>query len=192
MGRGKRFKVLETAIKKYKAPTNIAGTPFAIYTKFKAGEADYHPSQPSRGDSEERKLKAFGAPVAEDPYVISGASTRALNTSIASTGLALADLALSNVAAADTVQDNPNFIPAKVVVFVRSGTTSTPVAATANKVTGTAYKRRGGASYTLPFGQGATPGTTVVVAMGYLATKAGAGVGRSTTFKPERFYGNGS
>lgn len=190
MGRNKRFKILRTAIRKYKAPVSTPGTPFYVFDQFDKGLADFHPEQPDRGAQEERKAKPFAVPATSDPYVIQRSSTRALETGLASTGLSLADLAVSDVLAADTVTDNPNYIPAKIVVFNPTGTTR-DVSAAQNKVTGTPYKRRNGSSYTLPFGQGATPGTTLLVAMGYLSDKADA-AGKTVTFKPERFYGNGS
>lgn len=189
MPRGKRFKILKTAIRKYKAPVTVPGTPFYKFDQFDKGLVDFHPDQPDRGKSEERKCKAFAEISTADPYIINGSSTRALETGIAATGFNLNDLAVSDVAAADVVSDNPNFIPAKVIVFVGTGAT-TNVTAAENKVTGTAYKRKTGASYTLPFGQGATPGTSVLIAMGYLSNKADA-AGKGVTFKPERFYGNG-
>lgn len=190
MGRSKRFKILKTAIKKYQAPVTTVGTPFYKFDQFQKGLADYHPDQPARGKSEERKAKPFAEVAAADPYIISGSSTRSLETSIAQTGFTLTDLAVSDVAAADVVQGNPNYIPAKIIVFV-GGTASTTVTAVENKVTGTAYKRKTGTSYTLPFGQGATPGTSLLNAMGYLSNKADD-AGKSVTFTPERFYGTGA
>lgn len=191
MPRGKRFKILETAIKKYQAPIGAAGTPFYKYDQFKKGLADYHPSMPEQEPVKRRKAKPFGAATASVPYVISRSSTRALATNIGATGFSLNDLAVSDLAAADDVVDSPNYVPAKMVVFAATGTITT-VTASENKVTGTAYKRKAGASYTLPFGQGATPGTSLIVAMGYLSDKAENLTNKSVTFKPERFYGKGA
>lgn len=192
MGKTRRFKILDTAIRKYKAPVSTAGTPFYVYDRFTKGLNDFHPVQPERGESTEWKLKPFGVPSTESVLtVLKRASTRALSTELQSTGLALTDLSVSVVQASNTVFDDPTFQPAKIIVFDAEATT-TNVTAAQNKVTGTAYKRRNGKSYTLPFGQGTTPGATVTAAMAYLARKVDAATGRKTvTFKPERFYGTG-
>lgn len=185
----KRFKILETAIKKYKAPVNVSGTPFFKYDQFQKGLTDFHPDQPDRGKSENRILTPFAVPSTEAPYRLTRTSTRAVETSLGLTGFTLGDLALANESASVEVNSNREYIPAKVTVFVGTGAT-TNVSATENKVTGTPYKRKVGTSFTLPFGQGATPGTTVLNAMGYLSNKADS-TGKSVTFKPERFYGSG-
>lgn len=189
MARQKRFKVLKTAIRKYGAPVNIPGTPFFKFDQFDKGNADYHPAQPSRGKVKDRKAKPFAVPTTENPYTIRGSSTRALETSLATTGFTLNDLAVSDIDDADVVQGNPNYVPAKVIIFSGTGATTT-VTAIQNKVTGTAYKRKTGNSFTLPFGQGATPGVSLLNAQGYLAAKADA-TGKGVTFLPERFYGKG-
>lgn len=192
MARSKRFKILKTAISKYKAPVSTPGTAFYVFDRFQKGLTDYHPNQPARGEVQDWKAKPFGVPSSETILTkIKRASTRSLATDLGQTGLVLTDLAVSQVEATDNVSDDSNYIPAKAIVF--SGTTGvTNVSASDNKVTGVPYKRRNGSSFTLPFGQGNTPGTHMTIAMGYIADKIDEATGNKTvTFKPERFYGSG-
>lgn len=77
---------------------------------------------------------------------------------------------------------NRAFAPAKVVLFVGTGTNTTPKSG----ITLLEYKKRGGTSYTYPFGRGTTENQDNYPQMcGILLSDLGVG-NRTVSFKPER------
>lgn len=190
MARVKRFKILRTAIRKYKAPVT-AGTPFGTFDAFDKGNSELSPTQPARGTVRLWKGKPFGVNNTSDPYLLNRPSTRSLVTALGSSGFTLTDLAVSAYELTDEVDSSPNFVAARAVVknLPAAGTDQTTTET--SKITGLSYKRRKGETYTLPFCQDATaPGPNVADAMAYLSDKA-ADNNKGITFKPERFYGKG-
>jgi hypothetical protein len=165
------------------------------YQQFTNGKTHITVTNPVSSANRKRNtiaLLPFGftnptTPVAADHYesyvtVYSNAGRNTLT--IAMSQLGWTAIAVGN-------QQNPDYYPSKLIVFVPSG----PRAAAANPsgVTGLAYKRTPGASYSLPFGRGGTASSDEEETRRYaLSTLAKAGDGEthkatSVTFQPEYF-----
>ena len=112
MGRQKRFKILKTAIKKYKAPVSTPGTAFYKYDQFQKGLATYNVDGQARGDDELKSIVPFGLGSGTEKLVVQ-VSGRITDTSIGANALSVAELGLSTPVAADDY--NENFIPAKII-----------------------------------------------------------------------------
>lgn len=184
MGRNQRFKILKTAIKKYKAPVTDPTTAFFKYDQFEKGKANYKVDGQERGDDELVSLVPFGFGEGTDKLVIQ-VSGRLTDQAISANALTRAELGLSAVVAADDY--NENFIPAKIVVKLQTGTDKDNV----SQITGVPYTKVLGDSYTFPFGRKTATDRLFDRQLAlYNIVEAAAGK-FSVTFKPERMYGSG-
>lgn len=183
MIRNKRFKVLKTAIKKYKAPITDPTTAFYHYDRFQRGIAEYNVDGTARGENLFRLIDPFGANPASDPYRVS-LSGRASNDAISGAGLSELELGLAPIPDDANFIVSRNYIPAKIVVktITSSGIDRT------SQITRTPYKRQAGSSITLPFGR-QTDSDRLFERQAALTRLVEAAPGRkSVTFKPERLY----
>jgi hypothetical protein len=172
----KRFSRLKYAVKKLGA---TGGAAIEAFQRFERGESNYTTTPVDKGSEESVIIQPFGYS-ADRPVIVSYSGRAALNL----TGAGLSAANLGHLAPDPDAGYQPGFIPAKAIVFV--GTTGSGVA-TVSKITGLSYKKRGGASYTIPFGRvGATEGeferqSAIVTAVESTPT-------RSVSFQSERIY----
>jgi hypothetical protein len=79
----------------------------------------------------------------------------------------------------------PGFVPAKAILAAKTPTTT--VTASQNRITGRAYKKRTGETFTVPYGATASGQTEFVRQQAILANREAAGSsGHQVTFTPER------
>lgn len=183
MPRSRRFKILETAIKKYKAPVTTPGTAFFRYDQFQKGLTEYNVNGQARGDDELQSLVPFGLGDGTNKLIIQ-VSGRVTDPNIGANALSRSELGLSSPVAADDY--NENFIPAKIIVKqVGASTTAT------SQITGVPYKKVAGESFTFPFGRKTATDRLFDRQLALYNIVEAAEGKFSTTFTPERMYGSG-
>ena len=183
MGRIKRFSILKTAIKKYKADTATTGTAFYKYDQFIKGLSSYTVEGQARGKSQRYKIEPFGIASTGQDFAIMG-SGRITDSNLSTHGLSLTELGLAALAETDSAFMDANYVPAKIIVKKLGA--ATPID---SKITGISYKKRPGESYTFPFGRKAST-DNMFERMGALSTLVKATTGDfGITFKPERLFG---
>lgn len=104
---------------------------------------------PTRGSDRPVQISPFGLPLDPDNNVRIGVSGRAypqITTSLG--GFGLYNLTENP---ADNVRELVGYVPAKAILAVRLPQPDS-VEASANRITGRAYKTRSGQTYTIPFG----------------------------------------
>jgi hypothetical protein len=89
---------------------------------------------------------------------------------------------VTDAAALDDYTSRTGFIPAKAHIAVRLQT-PTAVIATANRVSGRAYRKRVGESYAIPYGRSAATDEEIVIQEEILDAKSAT---HTVTFTPER------
>lgn len=183
MGRNRRFKILETAIKKYKAPVTTPGNAFYKYDQFQKGLATYDVDGTERGDDELQSIIPFGLGDGTEKLVIQ-VSGRVTDTSIAANALTKAELGLAAPVAADDY--NENFMPAKIIVKAQGAK-----ADKVSQITGVTYKKVAGNSFTFPFGRKAATDRLFDRQLALYNLIEAAEGKFSVTFAPERMYGSG-
>lgn len=156
----KRFKALNTALK-YLAtsdaddnPQAPTGTYLRKYQDWKSGARDIEYTREAASKPQEilqAELNPFGLAETAANAVLVALSKRASLASIGNTMKTACNYETENLGETKKLA---GFIPAKATVFIGVGTTSgTPET---SKITGAKYKKRGGASYTFPYGASTT------------------------------------
>lgn len=152
----KRFKRLEYALRTLQTPTGSsdndppAGSVLEEYQRFKLGKKDitYTRAETSNpGAFDNVSIEPFGYPITTQ-HTIVPASNRALTNTT-----------LNAVITACGIGNPPNgnatalfdFTPARVTVFIPSGGAAPQPEP--SQITGIRYRKRGGNSWTLPYGQ---------------------------------------
>lgn len=131
-------------------PKAPSGTPLAKYQEWKSGERNVkYPRKTSSlpGEFINVALNPFGSENNEANLVIVPLSARAKNSSNTS-GLIPAGNLVETIP--DTAKVTKGFVPAKAVVFVPSG--GAGGSEETSEITGKKYQKRGGESYTYPYG----------------------------------------
>lgn len=171
----KRFSRLKYAVKKLGA---TGGAAIEAYQRFERGESNYTTTPVDKGAEVSVIIQPFGYST-DRPVITSYSGRAAQNLAGAGVDAAL----LGHLAADPDAGYQPGFIPAKAIVFV--GTAAGVV--TTSKITGLSYKKKGGASYTFPFGRvGAAAGEFERQAA--IVTAVEGTAARSVSFQSERMY----
>lgn len=140
----RRFKILETAIRKYKAPVSTPGTAFYKYDQFRKGLVDFNVDGQARGDDEFRALTPFGLGDGTEKLAVQ-VSGRLTDTNISGNALSATELGLTAVTNENYERD---FIPAKIIVKkLGAGSPQT------SQITGVSYTKIAGDSFTFPYGR---------------------------------------
>lgn len=190
---GKRFKTLDGALKYLRSTSDDAGTTnpdapagsqLRLYQDYKSGKrtVEYTRAAGSKpGSLDSVVVKPFAFAAADTTLYIVPYSAR-VKSSLTATGLSLDTLGSSEELTNGI--DAYGFIPAKVTVSVRSGTTtSTPD----SKLTGKKYTKKGTtATYTLAFGR-TTGNPSYSEQKAALLAAVTADANRGASFKPEVF-----
>lgn len=184
MARNKRFKILKTAIKKYKAPVTDPTSAFYHYDRFQKGLADYKVNGTNRGEDIFRLIDPFGASTTADPYRIK-LTGRATTANITAVGLSELELGLAPIPDNGNFTVSRNFIPAKIIAKSISGTGEDPEI---SQITKEPYKRQRGSTITLPFGRIVDADRFFERQLALARTVEAAPGKQSVTFKPERLY----
>lgn len=182
---GKRFSQLEYFIKQAKAMSITIDTDDNIkaYKEYKRGTSTtYKTTAVNKLASRPVTLLPFCTIELTARYAIkmSGRSF----SSMTQNGITAAKLNIDATVGTGNAGGTKNraFAPAKAVLFVGTGTVTTPKSG----ITLLEYKKRAGASYTYPFGRGTTENQDNYPQMcGILLSDLGVG-NRTVSFKPER------
>lgn len=185
----KRFTRLEAALK-YIRPGQgeviadaPAGTPLRMYQDWKAGRRVIEYTR-DEGSNPDRILKVainpFGYPTVEGNLAIVPVSQRAI---LSSTGAAIKTAANIEDETEVGAQDLTGFIPAKAIIFAGTGTTT--LNGDGSEITGLKYRKRNGASYTIPYGASVSKPKEMEVRAAIKAALA-ASPNATVSFKSER------
>lgn len=152
----KRFTRLEAALKYIRPGQGGAiadapsGTPLRLYQDWKAGRRVIEYTRDG-GSNPDRILKVsvnpFGYPTTEGSLAVVPVSQRAILSTV---GAAIKTAANIEDETEVGAQELRGFIPAKAIIFAGTGTASTT--GEPSEITGLRYKKRNGASFTIPYG----------------------------------------
>ncbi len=185
----KRFRRLEAALKYIRpgqggtvtdAPT---GTPLRLYQDWKAGkrEVTYTRDASSNPDKILKlSLNPFGMDVDPANLTIVPTSQRANTSSVGDAVRAAANL---NTQLTEDATELQGFIPAKATIF--AGTGSATAQAGGSKITGLNYKKRNGASFTMPYGASVANSREAEVRAA-IRTALASSANATVSFKSER------
>lgn len=191
--RRKRFRGLEATLKNMQHATTgaldlstlPAGSVIKNYVDFitKARQVSYTRTAASKpGPAVKKQLIPFAVDAATGDAVIVRVSGRANAAIGTTTGVNDNDL---NLAALTTGVKMGGFAPAVATIFVPSAQNDVKEE---SQITGRRYNPKEGASYTLPFGQGAAGSVPENTFQGVATTIVNAaGAGKTVSFQPEKF-----
>jgi len=184
----KRFSRLKYALKTLRTPAGDgaipdapAGTLLAKFQAYEKGETVV--KYPRSADSKpESLLQASVLPFYFGGVATSGTIVKLSKRSSEATAVDAVQ-ALCNLLPVDAEEHRyeRGFVPAKAVVFVSTGTNTVD----ASKITGVPYSKRGGKSYTLPYGASAAETKESQVRKDILTAVAGI-TDASVSFRSER------
>lgn len=185
----KRFTRLEAALKYIRPPRGTAvedapaGTALRLYQDWKAGKRVIEYTR-DEGSNPDRILKVavnpFGYPAADGNLAIVPISQRA---SLSAVGAAIQTAANIEENIDLGAQELTGFIPAKATIFAGSGTTT--LVANGSEITGIPYRKRNGASFTIPYGRSVGMPTEIEVRNAIKAALV-ASPNATVSFKSER------
>ena len=186
---GKRFSRLEAALKYIRTGQGVtavdapAGSALREYQDWKAGRRVINYTRDPNSNPDkilQVSINPFGYAVDAANLAICPFSQRARNSSVGTALIGAANVTIGTPAGA---QDLKGFIPAKATIF--AGTGSTGGTEEPSEITGLRYKKKPGASYTVPYG--AAPGKIQESEVRKDIRTAIAGVANATvSFKSER------